>query len=95
LLRSCYATALDLAAKHLLHTISFSGDLDRRVQFFLPTAPRALRWRAVTEEIEKAPRGLKQVVFCCFSPGIGGASQGRICRAGTLVARTKPGDVAA
>ena len=67
LLRSCYATALDLAAKHLLHTIAFPA-ISTGVYSFPADRAARVAVGAVAQEIEKAPRGLKQIVFCCFSP---------------------------
>jgi len=67
LLRSCYATALDLAAKHLLHSIAFPA-ISTGVYAFPADRAARIAVGTVVEEIEKAPRGLKQVIFCCFSP---------------------------
>ena len=67
LLASCYRTALDLAAKHRLSSIAFPA-ISTGVYAFPADRAARIAVGTVVAEIEKAPRELKQVVFCCFSP---------------------------
>jgi O-acetyl-ADP-ribose deacetylase len=67
LLASCYRTALDLAAKHRLVSIAFPA-ISTGVYSFPADRAGRIAVGTVASEIEKAPRGLQRVVFCCFSP---------------------------
>ena len=67
LLASCYRTALALAGEHKLSFIAFPAISTGVYRF---PADRAARVAVgtVASEVAADPRGLKQVVFCCFSP---------------------------
>jgi O-acetyl-ADP-ribose deacetylase (regulator of RNase III) len=67
LLASCYRTALDLAAKHHLSSIAFPA-ISTGVYAFPADRAARIAVGTVAAEIEKAPRGMTRVVFCCFSP---------------------------
>jgi O-acetyl-ADP-ribose deacetylase (regulator of RNase III) len=67
LLASCYRTALDLAGKYRLSSIAFPA-ISTGVYAFPADRAARIAVSTVAAEIEKAPHGLKQVVFCCFSP---------------------------
>jgi O-acetyl-ADP-ribose deacetylase (regulator of RNase III) len=66
LLASCYRTALALAAEHRLSSIAYPAISTGIYRF---PADRAARVAVgtVASEIAAAPRGMSQVVFCCFS----------------------------
>jgi O-acetyl-ADP-ribose deacetylase (regulator of RNase III) len=66
LLASCYRTALSLAAENGLASIAFPS-ISTGVYRFPPERAARIAVGAVTSEIASAARGLKQVVFCCFS----------------------------
>ena len=65
LLASCYRTALDLAAAHKLHSIAFPAISTGVYRFPAELAAR-IAVGTVASEISAAPRGMTQVVFCCF-----------------------------
>ena len=67
LLASCYSTALSLAAAHRLESIAFPAISTGIYRFPAERAAR-IAVGTVAAEIANAPRGLTQVVFCCFSP---------------------------
>src|SRR3954453_14484174 len=67
LLASCYRTALDLAAKHRLVSIAFPA-ISTGVYSFPADRAARIAVSTVVSEIEKAPRSLQRVLFCCFSP---------------------------
>jgi O-acetyl-ADP-ribose deacetylase (regulator of RNase III) len=67
LLASCYHTALTLAASHKLGSIAFPAISTGVYHFPLDRAAR-IAVGTVAAEIAHAPRGIKRVVFCCFSP---------------------------
>jgi O-acetyl-ADP-ribose deacetylase len=67
LLASCYRTALDLAAKHRLVSIAFPA-ISTGVYSFPADRAARIAVSTVASEIEKAPRSLQRVLFCCFSP---------------------------
>ena len=65
-LASCYRTALTLASQRRLQSIAFPAISTGVYRF---PADRAARVAVgtVVSEVSAAPRGLKRVVFCCFS----------------------------
>jgi O-acetyl-ADP-ribose deacetylase (regulator of RNase III) len=67
LLASCYSTALTLAAEDALTSIAFPA-ISTGVYRFPPERAARIAVGTVAAEISAAHRGLKQVVFCCFSP---------------------------
>jgi O-acetyl-ADP-ribose deacetylase len=67
LLASCYRTGLVLAAQHRLASIAFPA-ISTGVYHFPPDRAARLAVGTVTAEVANADRGIKQVVFCCFSP---------------------------
>jgi len=66
LLASCYLTALSLAAANGLASIAFPS-ISTGVYRFPSERAARIAVGTVTSEIAAAARGLKQVVFCCFS----------------------------
>jgi O-acetyl-ADP-ribose deacetylase (regulator of RNase III) len=66
LLGSCYRTALDLAAAHRLVSIAFPA-ISTGVYRFPPDQAARIAVGTVAAEVASAPRGIEQVVFCCFS----------------------------
>jgi O-acetyl-ADP-ribose deacetylase (regulator of RNase III) len=66
LLASCYRTALDLAATHHLSSIAFPAISTGVYRFPADLAAR-IAVGTVVSEIRSKPRGMKRVVFCCFS----------------------------
>ena len=66
LLASCYRTALDLAAAHRLVSVAFPA-ISTGVYRFPPDQAARIAVGTVSAEIAAAPRGLQQVVFCCFA----------------------------
>jgi O-acetyl-ADP-ribose deacetylase len=67
LLASCYHTALTLAASHKLGSIAFPA-ISTGVYHFPPDRAARIAIGTVAAEIAHAPRGIRRVVFCCFSP---------------------------
>jgi O-acetyl-ADP-ribose deacetylase (regulator of RNase III) len=67
LLASCYRTGLALAAQHRLASIAFPA-ISTGVYHFPPDRAARLAVGTVTAEVANADRGIKRVVFCCFSP---------------------------
>jgi O-acetyl-ADP-ribose deacetylase (regulator of RNase III) len=67
LLASCYSTALALAAEHGLTSIAFPA-ISTGVYRFPPDRAARIAVGTVAAEISAAPRSIRQVVFCCFSP---------------------------
>ena len=67
LLASCYRTGLALAAQHRLASIAFPA-ISTGVYHFPPDRAARLAVGTVAAEIANADRGIKRVVFCCFSP---------------------------
>jgi O-acetyl-ADP-ribose deacetylase (regulator of RNase III) len=65
-LASCYRTALALAAQHRRQSIAFPAISTGVYRFPADRAAR-IAVGTVTAEISADPRGLKRVVFCCFS----------------------------
>ena len=66
LLAGCYRTALDLAAAHRLASIAFPAISTGVYRFPADLAAR-IAVGTVASEIAAQPRGIGQVVFCCFS----------------------------
>src|SRR6266568_4937726 len=66
LLASCYRTALALAAAQRLSSIAYPAISTGVFRFPFDRAAR-IAVGTVASEIAAAPRGLTQVVFCCFS----------------------------
>src|SRR6266705_1495686 len=67
LLASCYRTALALAAAQRLSSIAFPA-ISTGVYRFPPERAARIAVGTVVAEIANDPRGIKRVVFCCFSP---------------------------
>jgi len=67
LLAGCYRTALDLAAGHRLASIAFPA-ISTGVYGFPPDLAARVAVGTVAAEVAACPRGIMQVVFCCFSP---------------------------
>src|SRR2546423_15417704 len=66
LLASCYRTALDLAAAHDLASLAYPA-ISTGVYRFPPDRAARIAVGTVAAEIANGPRGLKRIVFCCFS----------------------------
>jgi O-acetyl-ADP-ribose deacetylase len=66
LLASCYRTALDLAAENGLASIAFPA-ISTGVYHFPPDLAARVAVGTVAAEVSALPRGVKRVVFCCFS----------------------------
>jgi O-acetyl-ADP-ribose deacetylase len=67
LLAACYRTALTLAAQQSLSSIAFPA-ISTGVYRFPPERAARIAVGSVAGEVANAPRGIKRVVFCCFSP---------------------------
>jgi O-acetyl-ADP-ribose deacetylase (regulator of RNase III) len=67
LLASCYGTSLMLAAEHHLTSVAFPA-ISTGVYRFPPDRAARIAVGTVAAEIAADPRGLAQVVFCCFAP---------------------------
>jgi O-acetyl-ADP-ribose deacetylase (regulator of RNase III) len=67
LLAGCYKRALDLAAAHALTSIAYPAISTGVYRFPADLAAR-IAVGTVASEIAACPRGIKRVVFCCFSP---------------------------
>jgi O-acetyl-ADP-ribose deacetylase (regulator of RNase III) len=66
LLAGCYRTALDLAAAHKLTSIAFPA-ISTGVYRFPPDLAARVAVGTVASELAAHARGIKRVVFCCFS----------------------------
>ncbi len=66
LLASCYRTALDLAAPNRIASIAYPA-IATGVYRFPPDRAARIAVGTVVAELTAAPRGMAQVVFCCFS----------------------------
>ena len=66
LLAGCYRTALDLAAAHSLASIAYPAISTGIYRFPADLAAR-IAVGTVASEIAARPRGLTQVMFCCFA----------------------------
>jgi len=67
LLASCYDTALGVAAAHALTSIAFPA-ISTGVYGFPPDRAARIAVGTVAAQVAASARGLRQVVFCCFSP---------------------------
>ena len=66
LLAGCYRTALDLAVQHRLASLAFPA-ISTGVYGFPADRAARIAVGTVAAEISSAPRGIAQVIFCCFS----------------------------
>jgi len=66
LLASCYRTALALAAAHRLASIAFPA-ISTGIYRFPPARAARVAVGTVAAELASSPRGIEQVVFCCFA----------------------------
>src|SRR5215470_11336579 len=66
LLASCYRTALTLAAEHKLTSIAYPA-ISTGIFRFPPDRAARIAVGTVAAELAGAVRGIKRVVFCCFS----------------------------
>jgi O-acetyl-ADP-ribose deacetylase len=66
LLIGCYRTALDLATAHRLTSIAYPAISTGIYRFPADRAAR-IAVGTIAAEIAANPRGMKQVVFCCFA----------------------------
>jgi len=66
LLAGCYRTALDLAAQHRLVSLAFPA-ISTGVYGFPADRAARVAVGTVAAEVSAAPRGIAQVIFCCFS----------------------------
>jgi O-acetyl-ADP-ribose deacetylase len=66
LLASCYRSALDLAASHRLRSLAFPA-ISTGIYRFPPDRAARIAVGTVAAELAAAPRGISQVVLCCFS----------------------------
>jgi O-acetyl-ADP-ribose deacetylase (regulator of RNase III) len=66
LLASCYRTALDLAAPHAVTSIAYPA-ISTGIYRFPPERAARIAVGTVVAQVTAAPRGISQVVFCCFS----------------------------
>jgi O-acetyl-ADP-ribose deacetylase (regulator of RNase III) len=66
LLADCYRTALDLAAAHKLTSIAYPAISTGVYRFPADLAAR-IAVGTVASELAANPRGMKRVIFCCFS----------------------------
>src|SRR5215468_7697487 len=67
LLASCYRTALALAGAQRLASIAFPA-ISTGVYSFPPDRAARIAVGTVAAEIANSPRGIAQIVFCCFAP---------------------------
>ncbi len=67
LLAGCYRTALDLAAANALTSLAYPAISTGIYRFPADLAAR-IAVGTVAAEIAAQPRGLSQVIFCCFAP---------------------------
>ena len=67
LLRSCYSTALSLAAARGLVSLAFPA-ISTGIYRFPPDRAARIAVGTVASEVAASSHEFKQVVFCCFSP---------------------------
>jgi O-acetyl-ADP-ribose deacetylase (regulator of RNase III) len=65
LLASCYRTSLELAVNHRLRSIAFPA-ISTGIYRFPPDRAARIAVGTVVSEASADPRGIAQVVFCCF-----------------------------
>ena len=63
----CYRSALDLAAAHALTSIAYPA-ISTGIYGFPADLAARIAVGTVASEIAAHPRGMAQVIFCCFSP---------------------------
>jgi O-acetyl-ADP-ribose deacetylase (regulator of RNase III) len=66
LLASCYARSLEVAAAHGLRTLAFPA-ISTGVYGFPADRAARIAVGTVSSELAATPRGITQVIFCCFS----------------------------
>jgi O-acetyl-ADP-ribose deacetylase len=66
MLASCYRTALALAAEHSITSIAYPA-ISTGIYRFPPDRAARIAVGTVASEVAAASRGMKRVVFCCFS----------------------------
>ncbi|MEX2036383.1 MAG: O-acetyl-ADP-ribose deacetylase [Xanthobacteraceae bacterium] len=66
LLASCYRSALALAAQHRLRSLAFPA-ISTGIYGFPADRAARIAVGTVVSEISADPRGIAQVVFCCFA----------------------------
>jgi O-acetyl-ADP-ribose deacetylase len=66
LLASCYRTTIGLAAEHRLSSIAFPA-ISTGIYRFPPERAARIAVGTIAAELAAAPRGIAQVVFCCFA----------------------------
>jgi O-acetyl-ADP-ribose deacetylase (regulator of RNase III) len=66
LLAGCYRTALDLAAQARLASLAFPA-ISTGIYGFPADRAARIAVGTVKAELSAAPRGITQVIFCCFS----------------------------
>lgn len=66
LLGGCYRACFALAAQHGIRSIAFPA-ISTGVYRFPPDQAARIAVGTVVAELATAPRGMEQVVFCCFS----------------------------
>jgi O-acetyl-ADP-ribose deacetylase (regulator of RNase III) len=66
LLASCYRRALELAGAHRLSSLAFPA-ISTGVYHFPADRAARIAVGTVAAELAASPRGIAQVVFCCFS----------------------------
>jgi O-acetyl-ADP-ribose deacetylase (regulator of RNase III) len=66
LLASCYRRAIELAALHRLNAVAFPA-ISTGVYSFPPDRAARIAVATVAGELSADPRGIRRVVFCCFS----------------------------
>jgi len=67
LLAGCYRRALELAEAHRLNSLAFPA-ISTGVYHFPADRAARVAVGTVTAELAASPRGIANVIFCCFSP---------------------------
>jgi O-acetyl-ADP-ribose deacetylase len=68
LLARCYSRSLEVAAAHELTSLAFPA-ISTGVYGFPADRAARIAVGTVAAELGLKPRGIAQVIFCCFSPG--------------------------